>query len=146
MCVAAASCALFRAPPTPVQQLRREVDGMPGLASEAAFVPVDADSAEAAWGRIVRARTETPLAESRQLALAFDATAAEPAQIVVGGRYPKLTEQVLLDAFALARTARLPGLQLVLVSPEPPFAALLAACEDRGAVCTHWRWSETQPE
>jgi hypothetical protein len=119
---------------------------MPDLAAKAAFAPVDADSAEAAWGRIVRARTEEPLEESRLLALAFDATTAEPAQIVVGGRYPSLTEQVLLDAFALARGARLSGLQLVHVSPEPPSAALLAACAKRSAVCTHRRWSETEPE
>ena len=139
-CLALASCGSLREPTT-AQLLRRAVDGMPGVAAGAALVSVEADSTEAAWGRIVRARTETPLAESRLLARAFEAAAAEPALIAVGGPYPKLTEQVLLDAFALARTDPLAGLRLVHVSPEPPSAELLAVCAKRGAVCEHRAWT-----
>jgi hypothetical protein len=102
-------------------------------------VAVEAESQEAAWGEIVRARTEKPREVSLLLARLFEESRVRAREVVVGGPYPLLTDQVLRDAFDLV-PGELPGLRLVEVSAEPPSEALLALCRERGAVCRHEPW------
>ena len=64
------------------------------------------------------------------LAAAFAASGVESVEVVAGGQYPKLTEQVLLDALAITPRARLPGLRVVIV--ERTAADAGAAAPARG--------------
>jgi hypothetical protein len=107
---------------------------------DAIVVAVDAESNDGAWGRVVRARTETPLDESKQLARVFDAHVGGPTRVVVGGPYPQLTEQVLVDAFSLVDATSLAQLRVVVVGPDPVTPRLRDACTRRDAVCTHQAW------
>lgn len=92
------------------------------------------------------ARGESPLEESRVLAALFESAGRESVEVVVGGPYPPLTEQVLLDALVLARSARLSGLRVVIVSPEPPAPALRAALEASAVAWAHARWRDAQSD
>lgn len=107
---------------------------------DAIWVAVDARSEDAAWGEIVRARTEQPRETSRVLAQVFEQAHSRPLEVVVGGPYPKLTDQVLRDAFGLAH-GELEGLRLVEVGAEPLSEELLALCRERGAECLHQLWT-----
>jgi hypothetical protein len=107
---------------------------------DAIVVAVDAESNDDAWGRVVRARTESPLEESKQLAQVFDAHVGGPTRVVVGGLYPQLTEQVLVDAFALVDATSLAQLRVVVVGPDPVTPRLRDACTRRDVVCTHQAW------
>jgi len=107
---------------------------------DASWVLIDAESSQAAWGRVVRARTEAPLEESELLAHLFDAGADAGAEIVAGGPYAPLNEQVLRDAFALAGRQDLGGVHLVVVGPEPTSPELGRLCSERGATCDPVEW------
>ena len=116
-------------------------DAGPTLAPGTPAVLVWADGRDAAWGRIVRARTEAPLEESRLLARIFATASVRSAEVVVGGPYPDLSEQVLIDAFLIADRDRVPGLRVVYVSPEPPGEKLIELFERHGAEWLHRAWS-----
>jgi hypothetical protein len=119
----------------------RELAGM-HAGPDATVLAIGADSSKDAWGRVVRARTEAPLEESEQLARIFDASVGAPADVVAGGPFPQLTEQVLLDAFALVNARSLPKLRVVSVSAEPLSTELEAACAEHDATCVHASWRE----
>lgn len=135
--VLGAACAA----PTPSVRERLGALAIAEAGPDVIVVAVDAESNEAAWGRVVRARTETPLDESQQLARVFDAHVGGPTRVVVGGPYAQLTEQVLVDAFALVDAASLAQLRVVVVGPDPITRRLRDACTRRDVVCTHQIWS-----
>lgn len=107
---------------------------------DAIVVAVDAESNDDAWGRVVRARTESPLEESQQLARVFDAHVGGPTRVFVGGPYTQLTEQVLVDAFELVDATSLVQLRVVVVGPDPVTRRLRDACTRHDVVCTHQPW------
>ncbi len=110
------------------------------VGADALVVAIEAESNDDAWGRVVRARTEAPLEESEQLARVFDAHVGGPTRVVVGGPYPQLTEQVLVDALSMVDATSLVQLRVVVVAPEPISRRLRAACTRRDVVCTHEPW------
>lgn len=116
-----------------------------GVPAETPLVLVWAESRDAAWGRIVRARTEGPLEESELLARIFATASVAPVEVVVGGPHAELDEQVLIDAFRIAERDRVPGLRVLYVSPEPPGDRLLELCERHGAACLHRLWRGDPP-
>ena len=57
--------------------------------------------------------------------------------LVIGGRFPQLTTQVLIDALALAREPSLPGLRIVFVAPVPPSPELVERVHSYDAELLH---------
>lgn len=111
------------------------------IGSDPSVVVIDAESAQAAWGRVVRARTEAPLEESELLARLFDASADAPVEVVAGGPHAPLNEQVLRDAFSMAVLRDLGAVHLVVVGPEVPSPKVAQLCRDRGAACEAVAWT-----
>ena len=134
------------APPNEAWLAALRADAAPGgLAPETPLVLVWAEDPEAAWGRIVRARTEAPLEESELLARVFEAAAVGPVEVAMGGPYSELNEQVMIDAFGITERDRVPGLRVLYVSPEPPGDRLLQLCERHRAACLHRPWRGDPP-
>jgi hypothetical protein len=142
----ASACASTLGPEDALHALRRDARELTDGSSETAYVPVLADSAEDARGRIVRARTGRRLDESRVLAATFEPAAREAVEVVVGGPYPALVEQVLLDALAQTPQPRLPGLRVVVISRDAPSAALQQALEASEAAWVHGVWQAPEPD
>ena len=142
--LAGLSCAA--APELWVEALRADAAPVGGaLSPGTSVVLVWAESDQAAWGRIVRARTETPLDESKLLADVFETASVERIEIAVGGPYPDLNEQVLLDAFQGSRRDLMPGLSVIYVSPTPPGEKLVEVFERRGSQWRHQPWRGDPP-
>jgi hypothetical protein len=91
-----------------------------GAGPDAVVMSLFAGGEPEAWVRVVEARTNGPISESRSLALGFERAARKPVVYVVGGPFFQLNDRVLLDAFTLCKEARLPGLEVIYVSPEAP--------------------------
>jgi hypothetical protein len=85
---------------------------------------IHADTRMVALGLLAEARAnvDSPLSASigRQLA----AAQRTRRDVVAGGPFPDLTEQVMRNAFALQKDGALEGLQLVLATQEQPSPAL----------------------
>lgn len=116
-----------------------------GMGPDTPVVLVFAEGRDAAWGRIVRARTEAALEESELLASVFASAAVAPVEVAVGGPWAELNEQVVIDAFGLAERDRLPGLRVLYVSPEPPGGRVLELCAHHRATCLHRLWRGDPP-
>lgn len=140
----AIGCALFAGwvlaactTPLPEEALERRLRlvGTSVLGPRASFttVPIQADSNLMAWTLIADARTNGPSNEARWLQRKLSAGAQGPAQLVVGGPFPGLTRQVLLDAFGLNEDRSLPGLTLVFVGDEASAADVRSAAQRVGA-------------
>lgn len=137
--LAFAGCATRDSQRTPEERLRQSLADSSQVSRDAAWVAVEAESQEAAWGEVVRARTESPREASLVLARLFEESRVRPREVVVGGPYPPLTDQVLRDAFGMV-PGELPGLRLVEVSAEPLSEGLRALCRERRAACRHEAW------
>lgn len=96
--------------------LRRVADVGP----DARVMVLNAASDMAAWVLVTEALSNGPIVPSRRLALGFENAARKRVRYVVGGPYPQLNNRALLDAFTSCKESRLPGLEIVLVSPKPP--------------------------
>lgn len=127
---AALACAGSTESPGLEQVLADRAAGVVGFSPDASVVVVDAGSPEKAWQELVRIRGEGPSPVSRQLGEAFAESRGERRDIVVGGPHGPLNERILLDAFSLSRAPTLPGLRILLVSPEPASDALRAAAQE----------------
>ena len=57
-------------------------------------------------------------------ATAVELASVEPVSVVLGGPHADLNEQVWIDGLRSAERDRLPGLEVVYVSAEPPGAKL----------------------
>ena len=106
-------------------------------------VPLQADSRMDAWAKFAEATAEgkggEPSHQSRWLARVLSQAARRRIAVVTGGPYASLNEQVVLEAFAVAKekTPRLSGLTLVYVSPDPPTPEILAAASQAGSLFVH---------
>ena len=108
-----------------------------GPTARFSVVPVSADSPMMAWTLIASSRADGPSSDAKALRHKLRAGAAGPARIVVGGPFPHLTEQVVLDAFELNRGGALPGLTLVVVGGEDPPSQVVAEARRLGARVFH---------
>lgn len=123
-----------------VEALRSDAAAGGPVSEQAAVVLIWADSKQDSWKQIVRARTESPLQESRLLARSFEAASVSELEVVTGGPQPALNEQVVIDAFSITPRERLPGLQLIYVSPGSPSERLIEVFELRGVRWSHRPW------
>ncbi len=101
-----------------------------------------ASSDSEAWVRVVEARSNGPIEPSRRLALGFEAAARKTLRYVVGGPYEQLNDRALLDAFTICKEPRLPGLEVIFVSPDPPSEELANTARAYGAVLLHRRYDD----
>jgi hypothetical protein len=113
--------------------LRRTANGGSGANVMTFFASSDAE----ALVRVVEARSNGPLPESRRLALGFEGAAHKRLRYVVGGPYARLNDRALLDAFTLCKESRLPGLEVLFVSPAPPSEELDKTARAYGARLVH---------
>ncbi|HEY8154904.1 MAG TPA: hypothetical protein VII72_12320 [Myxococcota bacterium] len=110
---------------------------VPGQGRKPQVFPIFAETKTEAWVLLADARSDPESPQSRQLS-AHLATAASRRQVlVVGGPYPDLCDQVVLNAFALRRDRPLRGLTLVFVAPAPPSASVTAAASAASARLVH---------
>ena len=100
-------------------------------------MPIHADSRMEAWARLGDARAQTSDALSRALGQQLRATRTRRLTFVVGGPYPDLSDQVILNALEWNQGSVLPGLTLVYVSPEPPSAELSSKLDQKRARVVH---------
>ena len=101
--------------------------GVPANAPGLHVVPIHAESPMEAWTRLADAKGDPNAGESRQLARAFKGGATRRVTFVVGGPHGDLTERLVLNAFGINEGRALPGLTLVLVTPDPPSEELKSA-------------------
>jgi hypothetical protein len=118
-------------------QLRLAAASVPGLPDDYAVVAVNAESEMDAWARVAQATGEGPSPLARQIGHGFARAEKKAVTCVIGGPYEQLVERVLIDAFSLVHAARLPGLSLLVVTPEPPGDEVVAAARKLGVRLTH---------
>jgi hypothetical protein len=113
--------ALLAACATPLSQddlereLRRAGASVPGMGRNFLVFPVYADSKLASWTLIAESHTDggSPLAE--RLGYDFKRAERRTIKIVVGGSYPDLTRDVVIEALERQSGANLSRLMLVVV-------------------------------
>jgi hypothetical protein len=73
-----------------------------------------------AWGQVTASHAEGP--STRMQALGSQLAKANRLRVgvVMGGPFPQLNDRMVLDALAASGSGPLPGLTLLVVSPDPP--------------------------
>jgi hypothetical protein len=126
LAAAAAGCVTVHREDELQQRLERLGAATQGL-RHPRTAPIHADTRVAAFGLLAEARAnvDSPLSASlgRQLAAAHRSRR----DVVAGGPFADLTDQVLRNALALQRDGALAGLRLVVASRERPSGELQAA-------------------
>jgi hypothetical protein len=107
-------------------RLERLASATRGLRRPRAFA-IHADTRMAALVLLAEARASRDSALSVALRSSLAAAQQQRRDLVAGGPFPDLTDQVLRNALELQPESGLPGLQLLVASAEPPSAELLGA-------------------
>jgi hypothetical protein len=110
-------------PPTDAKvedDLRWYSADVPGLGRAPRIVVVNAGSSMDAWSRVAESTADGPSIQAQALGRDLAKGARQRIGIVIGGPFPKLNERTVLDALTASGKEALPGLTLVLVSPQPP--------------------------
>jgi hypothetical protein len=97
-----------------------------GLRRPRAFA-IHADTRIAALGLLAEARANRDSPLSAALGRSLAAAHRSRRDLVAGGPFADLTDQVLRNALALQDERGLPGLHLLVASQDPPSAELLGA-------------------
>jgi hypothetical protein len=97
------------------RELRRAGESVPGLGRDFLVFPVHADSKLAAWTLRAESRTEGGSSLAERLGYDFERAERRSIKIVVGGSYPDLTRDVVLEALARHSDDDLSRLTLVVV-------------------------------
>ena len=108
-------------------RLERAGASVPGLGRDFVVVSIHADSRVAAWTLMAEARTDGGSPLARRLSRDFERAERRSMKIVVGGTYPALTREVVLEALELTPHADLSRLTLVVVGSEEYADELRAA-------------------
>lgn len=101
-------------------------------------IPIYAESKTSAWTLLAEAKVDPESRLSAQLGKRLALARRRGLSTIVGGPYPALSDQVVLNAFGLCRDGDLSGLTVVFVSPERPSQALAQAAA-RAKVRLHYR-------
>jgi len=139
---AALACAT---PPTDAEvesDLRRLSADVRGLGPSPRLVVLNAGSSMDAWSHVAESRADGPSTRARALGRRFAKGSQRRVGIVVGGPFPQLNDRMVLDALEAAGSGPLPGLTLVMVSPEPPEEQLRIAALRRRVKLVHRRLPE----
>jgi len=89
--------------------------------------PIHADTRVAAFGLLAEARANVDSPLSASLARQLASAKRSHRDLVAGGPFADLTEQVLRNALALQEDGALEGLKLLVASQEQPSQTLLLA-------------------
>lgn len=116
----AAGCAT---PPSDARveaELRRLGAEVRELGRAPRIVVLNAGSQMDAWGKISASQADGPSTRMQALGSQLAKADRRRVGVVMGGPFPQLNDRMVLDALAASGTGPLPGLTLLLVSPEPP--------------------------
>lgn len=97
------------------QELRQAGRAVPGLGDDFLLFPIHADSKVAAWTLLAEARSGEGSPMAQQLAYDFERAERRSMKIVVGGAYPALTREIVLEALERNPDSDLSRLTLVVV-------------------------------
>jgi hypothetical protein len=122
----AAGCATVQGKAEFEQRLERIGAATKGLRRPRVFA-IHADTRIAALGLLAEARANTDSPLSAALGRSLAAAQRSHRDVVAGGPFADLTDQVLRNALALQDESGLPGLRLLVASQEPPTVELLGA-------------------
>jgi hypothetical protein len=100
------------------QRLRLVGRSVQGAKAEFLTLPVHADSRLAAWTLLAEANSDEGSGMGRALNYDFRRSQERPITVVVGGPWPELTRQVVLEAWLLQEREMRPNLTLIYVGPE----------------------------
>ena len=100
------------------QRLRLVGRSVQGAQAEFLTLPVHADSQVAAWTLLAEARSDEGSGMGRALNHDFRRSVQRPITVVVGGPWPDLTREVVLEAWLLQERETRPNLTLIYVGPE----------------------------
>jgi hypothetical protein len=110
--------------------LGRAAAVVPGISKQRRLVAIHAETKMEAWAFLAEAKSgpdASPM--SRHLGNQFARGERYRLDIVVGGIYPSLSDQVLVNALEMNSTRQLRGLRVVLVSKNEPSEALRKAAK-----------------
>ena len=111
---------------------------IPGRQAVRRVVPIYADTPMAAWALGEEAKNDpesSPL--SLELAAGFALGRIRQVDYIVGGPYPKLSDRVVVNGLTMNEGRVMPGLRIVLVSPDAPTPDLLRAAKAKRVRLEH---------
>lgn len=120
-------------------QLRRAASGVQGLGRSPKFVVLNAQTRMEAWSHVAESAADGPSSRARVIGRGFSRGSRKRVGYVVGGPQAAFVDQMLIDAFETSGAKKLPGLTLLVVSPEPPAEAVRTTARERGIKLVHRR-------
>jgi hypothetical protein len=115
-----------------------EVAAKPVSASkQQRIIPIYADSKIVAFGLLTEAKHDPSSELSRHLSRSLELARKRHNDVVVGGPYGDLNDQIVQNALGLSDRGSLAGVRLIYVSPQPPSEALLHAASQAHASLYH---------
>lgn len=118
------------------RKLEQTARSMPAL-GRSRVIPIYADTKTVAWGLLAEARMEPASPLSVQVQRRIEVAARRGFDVVVGGPYPGLSDQIVRNALTLSEGHRLSGLDVVFVSAQLPSPALKQAAGRAGIRLHH---------
>jgi hypothetical protein len=101
-------------------ELRRLGAQVQGLGRTPHIVVLNAGSRMDAWGQITASQADGPSTRMQALGRRLAKGSRQRVGVVIGGPFAQLNDRMLSDALTASGRDPLPGLTLLLVSPEPP--------------------------
>jgi hypothetical protein len=132
-----AACA---SPPTDDQirsKLRQAASGVRGIGSKPRLVVINMQTRMEAWSHLAESAAEGPSTRARAVGRDFKKGRRQRIGVVIGGPQADYVDRFVRDAFEAAGPEKLPGLAVVVVSPDPPSDWLRRAAMERGAKLVH---------
>ncbi len=120
--------------------LRRAASGVQGVGAKPRLVVLNMQTRMEAWSHLAASAAEGPSTRARAVGRDFKKGERRRIGVVVGGPQSDYVDRFVLDAFESAGPQKLPGLTLVVVSPEPPSDFLGRAARERGVKLVHRRF------
>ena len=118
--------------------LKRESQTAPSRQAIRKVFPIYAQTKMEAWLLMSDAKSDPKSSDlSLQLAGGFRLGERRKIDCVVGGPFPELSDQLVLNGLLLNEGRSLPGLRIVLVSPAAPTPELRSAASARHAHLEH---------
>jgi hypothetical protein len=91
------------------------------------IIAIYADSKIVAWGLTTEAKNDPNSELAQHVSRSLEVARTRHTDVVVGGPYADLNDQIVQNALALSERGSLAGVRLIYVSPKPPSEALRQA-------------------
>lgn len=118
-------------------ELRRQGGQVPELGRAPRVVVLNAGSSMDAWGQVTASRADGPSTRMQALGSQLAKADRRRVGVVMGGPFPQLNDRMVLDALAASGSRPLPGLVLLVVSPDPPHEDVRHEARRRGFKLVH---------